>query len=151
MKTEPDMFSMEDLMQAKNQTDHWDGIRNYQARNLMRDEFQVGDEIFIYHSRIKKPAIVGKAVVVRDAYPDHTAMDPNEKYFDPKSLEKGESRWVMVDIKGIEFLKRPVTLEEMRQYEELQKMPLLQKGQRLSIQPVQKNQWQFVCELANAN
>lgn len=147
MKTEPDVFSMQDLMKCNNQTEPWDGIRNYQARNLMRDEFQEGDSIFIYHSRIKKPAIVGIATVVREAYPDETAMDKNAKYFDAKSLDKGESRWVKVDVKGEEEIG-PVTLEDMRTESKLEGMPLLQKGQRLSIQPVSEAQWQHVVKMA---
>ena len=106
MKTEPDAFSFDDLINSKNRTDCWDSIRNYQARNMMRDEFKKGDLVFIYHSRIADPAIVGIAQVTKEAYPDHTALDPNEKYFDPKSEKLGESRWVMVDVQAKKYFKK---------------------------------------------
>ena len=110
MKTEPDTFSIDDLIAAPNSTEPWDGIRNYQARNFLRDEFSVGDLVFIYHSRVKSPGVVGIAEIVRSAYPDHTALDPESNYFDPKSLEKGESRWVMVDVKAVQKFDNVVTL-----------------------------------------
>ena len=150
MKTEPDKFSFEDLIACPKKTDHWDGIRNYQARNLMRDQFKKGDLVFIYHSRIKKPAVVGVAQVVKEAYPDHTALDESGEYFDPKSLEAGASRWVMVDVKAKERFSEAVTLEKIRQLPALGKMALVQKGQRLSIQPVTAKEWQTIYKLGKA-
>lgn len=147
MKTEPDAFSFDDLVSAPGRRDSWDGIRNYQARNMMRDEFCKGDQVFIYHSRIAEPAIVGVAEVVKEAYPDHTALDPGSKYFDPKSEEKGESRWVMVDVKAKQRFKSPVTLGFMRTVKELSNMALLKRGQRLSIQPVTAKEWQKITQL----
>ena len=147
MKTEPDVFSYSDLCAAPNSTEPWDGIRNYQARNFLRDEFAKGDFAFIYHSRIKEPSIVGIAEVVTSAYPDHTALDPKSKYFDPKSAEKGQSRWVMVDVKAVEKLKNPVTLSQLRDNPNLSAMKVIQRGQRLSIQPVTKKEWNTVCRL----
>lgn len=150
MKTEPDVFSFDDLVNMKNSTDHWDGIRNYQARNFMRDQFKLGQKVFIYHSNTKVPGIVGVAEVVREAYPDHTALEPDCKYFDPKSAEKGESRWVMVDVKATHRFKNLVSLSEMKEMEELADMPLLQRGQRLSIQPVSDDQWKHILKLGVA-
>lgn len=147
MKTEPDTFSFDDLVNSPKKTDHWDGIRNYQARNMMRDEFQLGDEVFIYHSRTTPPAIVGIAEVVKTAYPDHTALDESSPYFDPKSVEKGESRWVMVDVKAMKKLTREISIQDVRDHPKLQDMPLIKRGQRLSIQPVSKKQWDTIVAL----
>ena len=144
LKTEPDVFSLEDLIECSNSTDSWDGIRNYQARNFMRDEFCKGDKVFIYHSNTKEMGIYGLAEVVREAYPDHTALDPDGKYFDAKSAEKGESRWVMVDIKATHRFTKPVLLKDLKGMAALAEMPLLQRGQRLSIQPVGKAEWQLI-------
>lgn len=148
MKTEPDAYSFEDLCSAPERTDGWDGIRNYQARNFLRDDFACGDEVFIYHSRVKEPAIVGLARVVRSAYPDQTALDPEEKYFDARAAKKGVSPWVMVDIQATARLSKPISLKQLKAYEELAELPLLQKGQRLSIQPVAPEHWTFICSLA---
>ncbi|SMF33873.1 EVE domain-containing protein [Pseudobacteriovorax antillogorgiicola] len=144
MKTEPDVFSFDDLVNLKNSTDHWDGIRNYQARNFMRDQFKKGQQVFIYHSNTKVPGIVGIAEVVREAYPDHTALDPKSKYFDPKSADKGESRWVMVDVKATHRFRNLVSLADMREMPELDGMALLKPGQRLSIQPVEAPHWSLI-------
>lgn len=144
MKTEPDAFSFDDLVNLPSQTDCWDGIRNYQARNMMRDDFQVGDQVFIYHSRVAEPGIVGIAKVVRDGYPDHTALDPKCKYFDPKSEALGESRWVMVDVQATHRLKKPISLAHIKQDPFLANMKVAQKGSRLSIQPVEAEHWKAV-------
>ena len=144
MKTEPDQYSFEDLTKAKGMTDCWDGIRNYQARNFMRDQFKKGDLVFIYHSRVAEPAIVGTAKVVKEAYPDHTALDPKSKYFDAKSEEKGESRWVMVDVKAVSEFSQHVTLADVKQSKGLEGMALIKRGQRLSIQPVTKKEWDII-------
>ncbi len=144
MKTEPEVFSFEDLVNCKNATDHWDGIRNYQARNFMRDQFKCGQEVFIYHSNTKETGIYGIAKVVREAYPDHTALNPDGKYFDPKSAEQGRSRWVMVDVQATHRFQNPVLLQDMKAMEELAGMALLKRGQRLSIQPVGAEHWKFI-------
>jgi predicted RNA-binding protein with PUA-like domain len=144
MKTEPDTFSFDDLVGRPDRTDRWEGVRNYQARNMMRDQFQLGDEVFIYHSRVAEPAIVGVARVVRAAYPDPTALDPQSKYFDSKSVEQGISRWVMVNVQAVGRFMRPITLKELRDVKGAENMLLLRPGQRLSIQPVQEQEWQLI-------
>lgn len=148
LKTEPDAFSFADLIACPDHTDTWDGIRNYQARNFLRDTMAVGHEVFIYHSRIKEPAIVGTATITSEAFPDDTALDPKEKYFDAKSAEKGESRWVMRHVTAKQRFAEPITLASLRTYPELATLPLLQKGQRLSIQPVPEECWQFIVGLS---
>lgn len=140
MKSEPSAFSIEDLKNAPNGTDHWDGIRNYQARNLMRDEMKRGDRVLFYHSSADPTAVVGTARVVREAYPDHTALDPDSKYFDPKSMSENP-RWVMVDIQFESQFAVPLTLAELRKLPQLNDMMLLKKGQRLSIQPVTEEEF----------
>jgi predicted RNA-binding protein with PUA-like domain len=147
MKTEPDVFSFADLISRRHQTEGWDGIRNYQARNLLRDEVQIGDQAFIYHSRIAEPAIVGIAEVVKGAYPDDSALDPASKYFDPLSKKQGASRWVMIDVKAIEKFSYPVTLGQMRLNPDLADLMVIKKGQRLSIQPVSKSSWDIIKRL----
>ena len=140
MKSEPSAFSIEDLKNAPNGTDHWDGIRNYQARNLMRDEMKRGDRVLFYHSSADPMAVVGTARVVREAYPDHTALDPDSRYFDPKSTSENP-RWVMVDIQFESQFAGPLTLAELRKLPQLHDMMLLKKGQRLSIQPVTEEEF----------
>lgn len=146
LKSEPESFSFDDLMNAPNQTSHWDGVRNYQARNFMRDEMKKGDLAFFYHSGAE-PAIVGIVEIVREGYPDHTAVDPKDAHYDPRS-KGGESSWSMVDVRALERLPRPITLSEMRTKPELQGMPLLQKGSRLSVQKVGAAEWNAVFALA---
>nr|WP_235727619.1 EVE domain-containing protein [Kangiella shandongensis] len=146
MKSEPDVFGIEHLKALPNQTDHWDGVRNYQARNMMRDEMKVGDQVFFYHSNCKPPAIVGIMEVTREGYPDHTAFDPDEKYYDPKS-DPEKPRWYMVDVKHVRDLKREIPLDELKQYPELSDMRLVQKGNRLSIMPVDKKEWDFILSI----
>ena len=148
LKSEPDVFSLEDLKNCPNQTEPWDGIRNYQARNLMRDEMKVGDQAFFYHSRQAEPAIVGTVRVVREAYPDHTSWDPSSKYFDEKSSPENP-RWLMVDVQFESEFSRPVTLKELRSVPELKEMFLLRKGMRLSVQPVTEEEFQLILALAN--
>jgi len=148
LKSEPDVFSLEDLKNCSNQTEPWDGIRNYQARNLMRDEMKVGDQAFFYHSRQAEPAIVGTVRVVRDAYPDHTSWDPSSKYFDEKSSPENP-RWLMVDVQFESEFSRPVTLKELRSVPELKEMFLLRKGMRLSVQPVTEEEFQMILAIAN--
>ena len=134
MKTEPNVFSWTDLEQKKIAS--WEGVRNYQARNYMRDEFQIGDKVLFYHSSCAEPGIAGIAKVVRGSYPDHTALDQNGEYFDLASQKSGQSRWVMVDLSPVKKCSKFASLTEIRQHANLQSMLLLRKGQRLSIQPV---------------
>ena len=148
LKSEPDVFALEDLKNSPNQTEPWDGIRNYQARNLMRDEMKVGDQAFFYHSRQAEPAIVGTVKVVREAYPDHTSWDPSSKYFDEKSSPENP-RWLMVDVQFESEFSRPVTLKELRSVPELKEMFLLRKGMRLSVQPVTEEEFQLILAIAN--
>lgn len=148
MKSEPDVYSIDDLARQPRKTDHWDGVRNYQARNMMRDEMKKGDLVFFYHSNCKEPGIVGIAEVVREGYPDFTAWDPEEKYYDPKS-DPDNPRWYMVDIRYKRKLKRPVTLQELKKQPRLKDMPLLRKGNRLSVMPVSKKHWDCILQLEN--
>jgi predicted RNA-binding protein with PUA-like domain len=140
MKSEPGDYSIDDL--EADGTTHWDGVRNYQARNLMRDEMAVGDRILFYHSNAKPPGVVGLAEVARTAYPDHTQFDPEDKHFDPKS-DPDDPRWIMVDVKFVEKLPREVGLPELKEYPELEDMVLLNRS-RLSVQPVTKEQFEFI-------
>lgn len=134
-KTEPDAFSIDDLAAMPNQTEHWDGIRNYQARNFLRDEVKVGDKVFIYHSSCKLVGLAGFAEVVKEAYPDHTQFDPESKYFDPKASPDAP-RWMMVDVKFIEKFPRVLPLAQIKANPEITEIGLVKKGHRLSIMPV---------------
>lgn len=145
MKSEPDVFGIDDLKNAPGGTDHWDGVRNYQARNYMR-EMEKGDEVLFYHSNCKEPGVAGLATVAREAYPDHTAFDPEDPHYDPKS-DPDKPRWFMVDIQYRRKLKRVITLTELKQYRTLKDMPLVRRGNRLSIMPVTKKQWDFIMGL----
>lgn len=146
MKSEPDVFGIDDLAKMPKQTEHWDGVRNYQARNMMRDQMKVGDKVFFYHSNTKVPGIIGIMEVVREGYPDHTAFDPDQKYYDPKS-DPEKPRWFMVDVKFVRKLGRTISLEELKERPELEEMPLVRKGNRLSIMPVSKDEWDFILSL----
>ncbi len=147
MKSEPDTFGIDDLAARTNRTEPWDGVRNYQARNMMRDQMRVGDQVFFYHSNTKEPGIVGIAEVVREGYPDHTAFDPEAKYFDPKS-NQDQPRWYMVDVRFVRKLQRTITLEELKGHAEaLGDFPLLRRGNRLSIMPVSEAQWEYILGL----
>lgn len=145
MKTEPKTYSWDDLNAAEEATDCWDGIRNYQARNYMR-EMQEGDQVFIYHSQVQPAAIMGIARVARTAYPDPTQFDPGSKYFDPKSTHENP-RWDMVDVQAIFDFDRPITLPELRQVPGLEEMVLLRRGMRLSIQPVTPEEWKTILSM----
>ena len=147
-KSEPDVFGIDHLKDMPEQTEHWDGIRNYQARNMLRDDVKPGDLVFFYHSNCKEPAIVGIMEVTREGYPDHTAFDPEQHYYDPKS-DPENPRWYMVDIKYVRELKRPITLQELKQLPQLEDMPLVRRGNRLSIMPVNKEHWDLILELEN--
>ncbi|MCG9892376.1 MAG: EVE domain-containing protein [Thermosynechococcaceae cyanobacterium MS004] len=146
MKTEPSVFSWDDLRSHPQQTTHWEGVRNYQARNFMRDQMKLGDRVLFYHSVVKPQVIMGIAQVVREAYPDSFAFDPASPYYDPKS-SIDSPRWVMVDIQYVSEFTSPISLDELKQIEGLDSMMLLQKGCRLSIQPVTPEEWQIVCNL----
>ncbi|MEJ2514133.1 MAG: EVE domain-containing protein [Gammaproteobacteria bacterium] len=145
MKSEPGEFSIDDLAKAPRKTTHWDGVRNYQARNMMRDEMKRGDQVFFYHSNCDEPGIVGIAEVVRQGYPDHTAFDPEDKHFDPKS-DPDNPRWYMVDIKLVRKLPRVIPLRELREYADgkLDGFKLLARGNRLSVMPVSRSHWNFI-------
>ncbi|WP_411728143.1 EVE domain-containing protein [Methyloglobulus sp.] len=146
MKSEPEAFSINDLINRPNQTEHWDGVRNYQARNMMRDAMKRGDQVFFYHSNCAEPGIVGIMEVVREGYPDSLAFDPHDKHFDPKS-DPAKPTWMMVDVKYIKTLSRTITLTELKQKQELSDLSLVRRGTRLSIMPVSKEQWDFILSL----
>jgi len=148
-KSEPDAFSIDDLAAMPKQRDHWDGIRNYQARNIMRDQMQLGDQGFFYHSSCKVPGIVGVVEVVREAYPDHTALDPKSKYHDPKSTEDNP-RWCMVDVALVSKFDAVIPLTTLKAQKNLDGMVLLQKGSRLSIQPVTTKHWKAINKMAGS-
>ncbi|MFA3783742.1 EVE domain-containing protein [Melioribacteraceae bacterium 4301-Me] len=148
VKSEPDVFSIDDLAKARNQTTYWDGVRNYQARNFIRDEMKVGDKVIFYHSNCEPPAAVGICEVVKEAYPDFTAFDPDNKHYDPKS-NKNNPTWFMVDIKLVQKFKRPVTLPEIKQNPKLQKMKLVQRGNRLSVMPITKTEFEEILKMAD--
>lgn len=147
MKTEPNVFSWDDLKNMPQQIAQWEGVRNYQVRNFMRDDMKVGDRAFFYHSNVKPQAIVGIAKIVREAYPDSFAFDPASPYYDPKSSPDAP-RWLMVDVQFESAFVPPITLDELKLRSlELKDMMLLQKGCRLSVQPVTLKQWQVICNL----
>ena len=147
LKSEPDSFSIQDLAQAKDQTTCWDGVRNYQARNFLRDEMKLGDRVLFYHSSTDVPAIVGTAKVVRESYPDPTAWDKKDHHYDPASTAENP-RWFMVDIQLEQIFKDPLPLESLRKVSALKEMELLRKGSRLSVQPVRKAEFDAVLKLA---
>ena len=142
MKSEPDVFSWDDLERKRRAS--WDGVRNFQARNFMRDQFRLGDCVLFYHSSCAEPGIIGIAKVVREAYPDPTALDPKSDYYDPASAKAAASRWFMVDIEPVQRFKRLASLAEIRGNSGLQTMLLLRKGQRLSIQPVTEKEFKTI-------
>ena len=139
-KSEPTAYSFDDLMNDPDGWAEWDGVRNYQARNMMRDDMKVGDSILFYHSNAKPMAVVGIASVVREGYDDFDALDPDDKHYDPKATPE-KPIWSMVDIKGERPLARPVTLAEIKENPKLKDMLLIRKGMRLSIQPITKEEF----------
>ena len=149
VKSEPSTFSFDDLLARPGKITGWDGVRNFQARNHMRDGMKKGDRVFFYHSSTEPPAIVGIAEVAREAYPDPTALDPKHDHFDPKSKADAPS-WFQVDIKAVEPLARPLSLAELRSAKGLEGMTLLQKGSRLSVQPVSAQEWEIVNRMARS-
>lgn len=148
IKTEPSVFGIEDLAAARGRTTGWDGVRNYQARNLIRDSIGKGDEAFLYHSSCDVPGIAGIVRVVRAAYPDRTALDRRNDHYDPASTE-ADPRWYSFDVQLVRRLKRVITLEDLRHHArgELAGMILLRKGNRLSVMPVDDAHWRFILTL----
>jgi len=145
-KSEPTAYSFSDLLKEPDQTAEWDGVRNYQVRNYMRDDMKVGDGVLFYHSSAKPLAVVGTASIVRESYPDNTAWDPNDKHFDKRST-LDDPVWLMVDIKAEQEFAHPVTLPQIKANPQLQDMLLARRGMRLSIQPVTPQEWEEVVGL----
>ncbi len=148
LKSEPDEFSLADLFAQNGRKTCWDGVRNYQARNMLRDDFRKGDLAFFYHSNCADPGIVGIVEVCREGYPDDTAFDPSNPHFDPKS-DPQNPRWFMVDVRYKRKLKRTLTLKELRNYADssLSELLLLRRGNRLSVMPVAGDDWEFILSL----
>lgn len=146
VKTEPQAFSFDDLLASPRKTTCWDGVRNYQARNFMRDGMKKGDLVLFYHSSADPTAVMGVARVVREAYPDPTAFDPKDSHYDPKSKRESPT-WMMVDLQAVERFTHAVTLAELRGVKGLEKMALLQRGSRLSVQPVTAREFEIVRKL----
>jgi len=146
LKSEPDVYSIDNLSKEKNHTTMWEGVRNYQARNLLRDELKVGDLALFYHSNAKPAGVAGVCKIVQGGYPDFTAFDSNNKYFDPKS-KKDQPRWFMVDVKFVKKLKRLVSLEEIKHTKSLDDMVLV-KSSRLSVQPVTKKEYETILKMS---
>jgi predicted RNA-binding protein with PUA-like domain len=148
IKSEPEVFSIDDLAKAKNQTTYWDGIRNYQARNYIRDEMKIGDKVIFYHSNAEPPAAVGICEVVKEGYPDFTAFDPKNIHYDPKS-KKDSPTWFMFDVKFVKKFSKSVSISEIKSNKKLQKMKLVQTGNRLSVMPVTKEEFEEIEKMAN--
>jgi predicted RNA-binding protein with PUA-like domain len=148
IKSEPETFGIGDLESSPQRKTHWDGVRNYQARNFIRNEMKQGDRSFFYHSNCAQPGIVGIVEIVREAYPDHTAFDPQDAHYDPKS-DVHDPRWYMMDVQLQRILNRTITLAELKEHSNgaLRGFDLLRRGNRLSIMPVSVEQWQFILAL----
>lgn len=147
MKSEPDSFSIDDLKNRPKKTEPWDGVRNYQARNMMRDDMKKGDLAFFYHSNCDEPGIVGIVEICKEGYPDHTAFDPEDHHYDPKS-DPDNPRWIMVDVKYKRHTKRTISLRELKEHAaQMPEFPLIRKGNRLSVMPVEKEHWDFILGL----
>ncbi len=146
MKSEPSAFSIDDLEKSKKKTTYWDGVRNYQARNFMRDEMKIGDKVLFYHSNAKPAGVAGICEVVKEGYPDFSAFDPDDKHYDPKSNQE-KPTWIMVDIKLKKKFKNIVTLAEIKENKKLQNMKLVQRGNRLSVMPVEKKEFDEIVKL----
>jgi predicted RNA-binding protein with PUA-like domain len=150
MKSEPDVFGIDDLAKAKRKTTHWDGVRNFQARNFMRDRMRRGDRAFFYHSNCEKPGLAGIVKIVREGYPDHTAFDAADAHFDAAS-DPNEPRWYMVDVQLERKFRHVITLATLREHENraLKGLALLKRGNRLSVTPVSAAHWKFILDLAS--
>lgn len=146
-KTEPDEFGIKDLAAAPGQTASWEGVRNYQARNFLRDQVRCGDKVFIYHSSCKQIGIAGIARVSREAYPDRTQFAPDSDYYDPKA-RVDEPRWWMVDVTFETKFKQVLSLDKIKSNPSISALPLVKKGHRLSVMPVQENEWQTLLTMA---
>lgn len=144
-KSEPNCYSIDDL--KRDGTEHWDGIRNYQARNMLRDDVKLGDKVLFYHSSCAEPSVVGLCTVVKESYPDHTAFDSTSEHPDPKS-DSENPRWFMVDVKFEAKFTQPLSLKQMKEMTEFSGMRLLQRGNRLSLFPVDKKHFDLICDLA---
>jgi predicted RNA-binding protein with PUA-like domain len=145
-KTEPDTFSWADLLKAPGRRTAWEGVRNYQARNLMRDEMKAGDGVLFYHSRVVPQVVMGTAKIVREAYPDATQFDPESPYYDP-GANPAQPRWLMVDVAAVQAFKEPLSRDLLKTQSELADMMLLKKGARLSVQPVSEHAWRVIARL----
>lgn len=148
LKSEPEAYSIDDLKADPKHHEPWDGVRNYQARNMMRDEMKKGDLAFFYHSNCKPPGIVGIMKIVKEGYPDKTALDPKSKYYDPKHTADSP-RWYHVDVQYQKKFKNIISLETLKQNPALKNMPLLRKGNRLSVMPVGKKEWDAILQMAD--
>lgn len=146
MKSEPETFGIDDLKKRPKQTEPWDGVRNYQARNMLRDRMKVGDQAFFYHSNCEVPGIAGIMEIVKAGYPDTSAFDPSDPHFDPKSDPKNP-RWYRVDVRFVRQFKRIISLAELKSHKALAELPLVQRGSRLSVVPVTSQQWKFILSL----
>ena len=151
MKSEPDEFGIDDLAEREQQTEPWDGVRNYQARNMLRDQMRLGDRVFFYHSNTTEPGIVGICEIVREGYPDPTAFDPDNKHHDPRS-DPANPRWFMVDVRLVRRLRRTITLRELKADSNpaLEGLALLRAGNRLSVMPVAGDAWEYILGLEDA-
>lgn len=147
-KSEPSCFSIDDLSQRPKQTEHWDGVRNYQVRNMLRSDIKKGDQGFFYHSSCTPPGIAGIVEVVKEGYPDFTAWDPRSDHFDPKSTPENP-RWYMVDVKLVKKFPRLISLDEIKTHPKLKNMLINRKGNRLSITPITSDEWKVISGLAN--
>ncbi len=150
MKSEPDEFSIDDLAAMPGKTAHWDGCRNYQVRNMMRDQMKVGDRALFYHSNTKPPGVAGAMEIVREGYPDHTAFDPDDPHYDPKS-DPDNPRWYMVDVRFLAKFERYVPLSELKNTPALADMKILQRGNRLSITPITRKEWNTIVKLSGTD
>jgi len=146
LKSEPEEFSIDDLDSRPHRTEPWDGVRNYQARNMMRDEMKAGDLAFFYHSNCETPGIAGIVKIAREGYPDPTAFDPEDNHYDPKS-DPDNPRWYLVDVEFVRKLKRVIPLAELKAERKLEKMPLTRRGNRLSVMPVTKKEWEHILRM----
>ncbi len=149
MKSEPNVFSLDDLARAPKQTTSWDGVRNYQARNFMR-AMKTGDQVLFYHSNAQPPCVMGIAEVVKTAYPDATQFDPHDAHYDPAS-RPDQPRWDVVDIRFVRKFAAPLSLDLLREEASLKGMELLRKGSRLSVQPVRPSEWQEILQLSRTH
>lgn len=148
LKSEPGCFSYDDLLAAPDQTTPWSGVRNYQARNFMRDQMRVGDGVLFYYSGAEPPGVVGTAEIVREGYPDDTSWDPNDEHFDPRST-KDSPLWFMVDVRAGARFQNYLALGDLRHVRSLEGMELLRRGSRLSVQPVSAGEWRTICAMGS--